>query len=92
MRLNKVVQPATTSRQRCTEQFSAYLIGEHPNEDRFISECKQLHEQKLRQLNLGRNRLLELSSCRTDIADPLIQEIKHIEQADELSEYLETSL
>ena len=39
--------------------------------------------------NFGRNRLLELSSCRTDIAAPLIQEIKQQEQASEISEYLE---
>ena len=71
------------------EQFSAYLIGEHLDEQRFISECKHLHEQKTAQLNLGRNRLLELSSCRKDIADPLIKEINQNEQAGVLSQYLE---
>ncbi len=71
------------------EQFSAYLIGERLDDDRFISECKHLHEQKTRQLNLGRNRLLELSSCRRDIADPLIEEINQHEQAGVLSRYLE---
>ncbi len=71
------------------EQFSAYLIGEHFDEDRFISQCKHLHEQKIRQLDLGRNRLLELSSCRPEIADPLIEEIKQHEHAGVLSKYLE---
>ncbi len=71
------------------EQFSAYLIGEHLDEDRFVRECKCLHEQKIEQLNLGRNRLLELSSCRKDIADPLIKEINQNEQAGVLARYLE---
>ncbi len=71
------------------EQFAAYLIGEHLDEDRFISECKHLHEQKIRQLNLGRNRLLELSGCRQDIADPLIEEINQNEQSGVITEYLE---
>ena len=71
------------------EQFSVYLIGEHLDEDRFINECKHLHEQKIRQLNLGRSRLLEVSSCRKDIADPLIKQINENEQADVLSRYLE---
>ena len=73
------------------EQFAAYLIGEHLDEGRFISECKHLHEQKTRQLNLGRNRLLELSGCRKDIADPLIDEINHNEHAGALSRYLENA-
>jgi len=73
------------------EQFSNYLIGEHLDDDRFISECKHLHEQKTRELNLGRNRLLELSSCRKEIADPLIKEINQNEQAGELSQYLENA-
>ena len=71
------------------EQFSAYLNGDHLDEDRFISECKHLHEHKISQLNLGRNRLLELSSCRKEIADPLIETIKQNEQAGVLSRYLE---
>ncbi len=73
------------------EQYSTYLIGEHPDEEKFISVCKYLHEQKTRQLNLGRNRLLELSSCRREIADPLIEEINQNTQADVLSRYLENA-
>ena len=73
------------------EKFPAYLMGEHLDDDRFISKCKHLHEQKTRQLNLGRNRLLELSSCRKEIADPLIKEINQDEQADVLSRYLENA-
>jgi ATP-dependent helicase HepA len=73
------------------EQFPAYLIGEHLDDERFISECKYLHEQKTRQLNLGRNRLLELSGCRKEIADPLIEEINQNEQAGVLSRYLENA-
>ena len=73
------------------EQFVAYLAGEHLDEDRFIKECRQLHEQKTRQLNLGRNRLLELSGCRQEIAAPLIQEIKHNEQENILLRYLENA-
>ncbi len=90
--LNSFEQSCVTGqhiKSEMDEQFSAYLIGEHLDEDRFVSECKHLHEQKTRQLNLGRNRLLELSSCRKDIADPLIKEINQNEQADVLSRYLE---
>ncbi|GJL51690.1 MAG: RNA polymerase-associated protein RapA [Nitrospirales bacterium] len=71
------------------EQFATYLHGDHPDEEQFIRECQHLHEEKSQQLNLGRNRLLELSGCRKDIADPLIEEINHNEQADVLSRYLE---
>ena len=71
------------------EQFLAYLNGDHLDEERFISECKHLHEQKTRQLNLGRNRLLELSGCRQEIADPLIEAINHNEKTDVLFRYLE---
>lgn len=73
------------------EQFFTYLVGEHLDDERFIRECKDLHEQKTRQLTQGRNRLLELSSCRKEIADPLIEEINLNEQADVLSRYLETA-
>ncbi|MDH5562828.1 MAG: helicase-related protein, partial [Nitrospirota bacterium] len=71
------------------EQFVAYLNGDHLDEERFISECQHLHEHKTRQLNLGRNRLLELSGCRQEIAGPLIEAINHNEQTDVLSRYLE---
>jgi ATP-dependent helicase HepA len=71
------------------EHFATYLIGDHFDEDWFIRECRHLHEQKSRQLNLGRNRLLELSSCRREIADSLIEEINENEQAGVLSRYLE---
>jgi ATP-dependent helicase HepA len=90
--LNAFEQSCTTGQHikaEMHEQFAAYLKGEHLDEDRFISECKHLHEQKTQQLNLGRNRLLELSSCRTDIADPLIKEITQHEQASEITHYLE---
>lgn len=73
------------------EQFAAYLVGEQLDEDRFVNECKHLHEQKTRQLNLGRNRLLELSSCRKEIANSLIKEINQNEQPDVLSQYLESA-
>ena len=73
------------------EQFSAYLAGKHLDDNRLIIECKQLHEQKMRRLNLGRNRLLELSGCRKEIADPLINEINQNEQAGALSRYLENA-
>lgn len=71
------------------EQFSDYLNGEHPDEDWFIRECRDLHLKKILQLNQGRNRLLELSSCRRDVADSLIQEIHRNEHAEVLSRYLE---
>ncbi len=92
--LNSFEQSCVTGqyiKAKMEEPFSAYLIGEHLDEDRFISECKHLHEAKVRQLDLGRNRLLELSSCRKEIADPLIERINQNEQADVLSEYLETA-
>ncbi|MDT3776305.1 helicase-related protein [Nitrospira sp. MA-1] len=90
--LNSFEQSCVTGQHIKTEveeQFAAYVVGEHLDEDRFVSECRQLHEQKTRQLNLGRNRLLELSGCRQEIADPLIQEIKHNEQEKILLRYLE---
>ncbi len=90
--LNSFEQSCATGQHikaEMNEQFAAYLIGEHLDEDRFISECKHLHEQKIRQLNLGRNRLFELSGCRKDIADPLIREINQNEQAGVISQYLE---
>ncbi|GJL65727.1 MAG: RNA polymerase-associated protein RapA [Nitrospirales bacterium] len=73
------------------EQFAAYLAGEHFDEDWFVRECRQRHEQMTRQLNLGRNRLLELSGCRQEIASPLIKEIKHNEQENILLRYLENA-
>ena len=71
------------------QQFLAYIGGNHPDEQRFIKECQLLFEHKTQQLNLGRNRLLELSGCRKEIADPLIKEINQQEQADVLTRYLE---
>ena len=73
------------------EEFATYLYGDHLDEERFISECKHLHEHKTEELNLGRNRLLELSGCRKDIADPFIEEINQNEQTDVLSRYLENA-
>lgn len=73
------------------EQFANYLVGEHLDEDRFLRECRQLHDQKTRQLNLGRNRLLELSGCRQEIAVPLIKEINRNEQEDILLRYIENA-
>jgi len=90
--LNALEQSCVTGpyiKAEMVEQFAAYLHGDHLDEERFISECKHLHEQKTRELNLGRNRLLELSGCRKEIADPLIEEINQNEQTDVLSQYLE---
>jgi ATP-dependent helicase HepA len=72
-----------------SEEFAAYLIGEHTDEGGFIADCKQLHGDKMDELNRGRNRLLELNACRIEVAEPIIKRIHEGEKNESLSAYLE---
>ncbi|AEF54224.1 RNA polymerase-associated protein RapA [Marinomonas posidonica] len=58
------------------ESLHAYLHGQDDDLD-LLKEANVYHEALLKQMEEGRNRLLEMSSCRPDQARQLIDQINH---------------
>ena len=57
--------------------------------DSFIQQSQQLSQELTQQLQLGRDLLLELNSCRPEIAETIIEQIQKLDHQTELSDYLE---
>ncbi len=57
--------------------------------DEFIDECRELHRELDLALQRGRDRLLEINSCRPRIADALIDEAMQRELEFDLFDYME---
>jgi len=60
--------------QRTREELQRYLDEPGLPMDGFLADCRELREQLDRQLQQGRDRLLEINSCRPAIAEALIDE------------------
>ena len=58
------------------DSLHAYLHGQDDDTD-LLSEARIYHEALLKQMEEGRNRLLEMSSCRPEQARALIDQINH---------------
>ncbi|RDL43900.1 RNA polymerase-associated protein RapA [Marinomonas piezotolerans] len=56
------------------EPLQAYLLG-HDDDEALLDEAKIYHEALLKQMEEGRNRLLEMTSCRPTEANTLIEKI-----------------
>ena len=69
------------------EQLQAFLYG-NDEDDALLEEAHIYHEALLKQMEEGRNRLLELSSCRPAVAQALIDQIQD-EETQGLHEYIE---
>ena len=57
--------------------------------DTLISKVHDTTNTSLQALQQGRDRLLELNSCKPEIAKQLIEQIEAVESEDELSEFME---
>jgi len=58
------------------DSLHAYLHGQDDDSD-LLQEARVYHEALLKQMDEGRNRLLEMSSCRPEQARQLIDQINH---------------
>ncbi|MBV1878076.1 MAG: RNA polymerase-associated protein RapA [Pseudomonadales bacterium] len=56
-----------------------------------IEHAQTLNQQRLQQLNKGRDRLLELNSHRPEVSANIVSEIKSHQGGDELETYMESS-
>ncbi|MDD5033196.1 MAG: RNA polymerase-associated protein RapA [Methylococcaceae bacterium] len=54
-----------------------------------IARSRKLNEEVLQELHLGRDRLLELNSCRRQEAETLVEQIRESEHRDDLWPYLD---
>ncbi len=57
--------------------------------DEFIDECRELHRELDLALQQGRDRLLEINSCRPQVADALVDEAMRRELEFDLFAYME---
>lgn len=92
--LNAFAQSCVTGqyvKQQTATHFNAFVDGTHEDETGFIEQCRQLHLDKMAELDAGRNRLLELNACRQHIAAPLIDSINNTDQDPTLAKYLEAA-
>lgn len=69
------------------EPLQAFLYGSDEDEA-LLEEAHIYHEALLKQMEEGRNRLLELSSCRPNVAQALIDQIQD-QETHGLHEYIE---
>ncbi|MCP3673676.1 MAG: RNA polymerase-associated protein RapA [Gammaproteobacteria bacterium] len=75
------------------EKFESLLIEQliqaDDNLESLITETTDYTQKLLKQMQEGRDRLLELNSCDPEIAKGLIENIKQEEQNGELTDYME---
>ncbi len=58
--------------------------------DDIVQETRTLHEALCAKIEAGRDRLLELNSCRKEVAEGLVEAIRKSEDDDALEEYMLT--
>jgi len=75
--------------QRTREELQRYLDEPGLPMDGFLADCRELREQLDRQLQQGRDRLLEINSCRPAIAEALIDEALERERELDLFGFME---
>ncbi len=81
--------------QQAFDQLAAELIEllRHPQTERVASlivRTRELNDRLLEALHAGRDRLLELNSCRQEPARRLMEQIEHYDRNPELWRYLES--
>ena len=89
--LNAFEQTCVTSQavlKQESEHFYQSLIQSQPDES-FLARVKALREQKEIELHAGRDRLLELNSCRLEIAQQLVKTANEQDQDHKLEEFIE---
>ena len=74
--------------QRFDERLRATLLHEEAMPALLAEAAEQARELR-QQLHSGRNQLLELNSCRRDVADALIERVETEQRSSELAAYLE---
>ncbi len=90
--LNAFEQSCVTGQYVATAsaaQFDEFLAGGIEDETAFIEQCKNLHGEKMKELEGGRNRLLEFNACRKDVVRPLVEQIEKTDRDNDLPAYLE---
>lgn len=80
--------------QQVLEQFGDRLQdvlvdGDEDALDALIKETRQFVEAELARLESGRDRLLELNSCKPGVADEVVDAVRQNERAGVLTQYLE---
>ncbi|HKJ52232.1 MAG TPA: RNA polymerase-associated protein RapA [Gammaproteobacteria bacterium] len=74
---------------RCRDELQQYLDDPGLPMDDFVDRCRELRDELDRQLQQGRDRLLEINSCRPAIAEALIDEALQREQELDLFGFME---
>lgn len=74
---------------RCRDELQRYLDDPGLPMDDFVDRCRELRDELDRQLQQGRDRLLEINSCRPAIAEALIDEALQREQELDLFGFME---
>ena len=75
--------------QRTREELQLYLDDPTLPMEAFLTDCRQLREQLDHQLQQGRDRLLEINSCRPAVAEALIDEALERERELDLFGFME---
>ncbi len=71
-------------------EFCLHNTGNPKIYQSLISTTQQLTMETLKQLQQGRDRLLELNSCKTPIATALIEDLDDASQTGELTSFMDT--
>jgi len=75
--------------QEVGEQLQQLLL-EDSSIDELISQTQKLVSEQRAQLQAGRDQLVELNSCDPKVAQTLLKQVEAAEQAEVLSDYMET--
>ncbi len=74
---------------RCRHELIACLRSGQTNHDDFIHRSKALHAEMNRQLQEGRDRLLEYNSCRPEVAASLTEQALSLHDQLDIVRYME---
>jgi ATP-dependent helicase HepA len=74
---------------RTRDELQRYLDDPQLPMEAFLADCRELREQLDRQLQQGRDRLLEINSCRPAVAEALIDEALERERELDLFGFME---
>lgn len=84
----KVSPAASTVTAQHQQDLETWLIHPDKNGDKLIAHGLSVNQQLTAEMHKGRDRLLELNSCRTEVATPLLEQIEAQDNSSQLPVFL----
>lgn len=75
----------------CEQLLPLLDVDANQSLDALIERARSRTDHLLTELKNGRDRLLELNSCKTPVAEALVEELSQLDQSDALKDYMDNA-